>query len=197
MLKNNPNLLNRFYCGRRIHCLVDEATSKFMLTEAQKKYLETIPEDKAARVKAWDPKTKAVAEKIMERIRAADPNVRIYYTGASALKLPGENDLDFSILCPRADFAETLPKLETVLGKPQKIGKENIRWEDIKVEGYPVDVHLSDINSGIFFKEHLPVFELLKRDRKLWEEYKTLKEQADGLPYREYQRRKYEFYNKI
>lgn len=158
--------------------------------------MQTIPEDRVAVAKPWDPRTKVVARRLIKKIKAANSDVEVYYTGASALKLPGENDLDFTILCPKEDFSKHLPKLESMLGKPQKVGKENIRWEGIEIEGFPADIYLTDDSSGAF-KEHLQLFKLLKNNRKLWEEYKIFKEQTSGLPYREYQRRKYELYNKV
>jgi len=55
---------------------------------------------------------------------------------------------------------------------------------------------MTDKNSqGI--KEQKRTFELLKTDSKLLHEYEKLKNDSNGLPLREYMRRKYEFYNRI
>lgn len=167
-----------------------------MLTETQERYLETIPEDKITVIKPWDPRCVAVANQIIKAIKAAEPDLEILYTGASALGVPGVNDLDFSVLCPRDDFEKHLPNLEKVLGKPQKIGKENVRWEGLNFEGYEVDVHMTDPKSPDL-KEHMRLFEILKNDPERLREYTKLKESSNGIPYREYQRRKYEFYNRV
>lgn len=46
-------------------------------------------------------------------------------------------------------------------------------------------------------KGQLKVFEMLKNSPELLKEYEQLKQACGGLPFREYQQRKYEFYNKI
>jgi GrpB-like predicted nucleotidyltransferase (UPF0157 family) len=121
--------------------------------------------------------------------------LEVFHTGAAALKISGKNDLDFSILGVPEDFDSYLPALINVLGEPQKRGWGNVRWE-ITRDGFPVDVHLTNKNSP-GWKEHHKVFELLRDDPRLRGEYQILKEQSNGVSLREYQRRKYEFYNKI
>jgi GrpB-like predicted nucleotidyltransferase (UPF0157 family) len=165
-----------------------------MLDEKQKNYLKTISDDKVVAIKPWDPGTEAIAQELIDRIKSAVPDLEMLHTGAAALKISGQNDLDFSILGKPKDFEKYLPNLIKTLGEPQKKGVENIRWE-ITVKGYPVDVHLTDKDSqGI--KEHKRIFELLRDNPHLLKEYEVLKEESNGLSMREYQQRKYEFYNK-
>ncbi len=166
-----------------------------MLTEKQKNYLQTISESEAVVIKPWDPRIEMIAERLVNDIKSAIPDLEVLYTGAAALKISGQNDLDFSILSGPEDFDKYLPTLIELLGEPKKRGSENVRWEFV-TEGFPVDVHLTDKDSQ-GFKEHRKVFELLRDNPQLLEEYRLLKERADGLSMKEYQRRKYEFYNKI
>ena len=168
---------------------------KFSLDEKQRKYLETISDSVVVIIQPWDPKTELVAKKLMGDIQAAVPDLEVFHTGAAALKISGKNDLDFSILGTPEDFDNYLPALVKVLGEPQKRGRENVRWE-ITRDGFPVDVHLTNKDS-LGWKEHRKVFELLRDNSQLLEEYRILKEQSTGVSLREYQRRKYEFYNKI
>jgi GrpB-like predicted nucleotidyltransferase (UPF0157 family) len=168
---------------------------RFSLDEKQKKYLETISDSEMVVIRPWDPKTELVAKKLMDDMRSAVPDLEVFHTGAAALKISGKNDLDFSILGVPKDFDNYLPALVKVLGEPQKRGKENVRWE-ITRDGFPVDVHLTNKDS-LGWKEHRKVFELLRDGPQLLEEYRILKEQSAGVSLREYQRRKYEFYNKI
>lgn len=167
-----------------------------MLTEAQERFLKTIPEDKIAQVKPWDPRTHEVARKLKAEIKSVAPEVEVLYTGASALGIPGINDIDICILSPRKDFEKHLPNLEKVLGKPQKVGEENIRWVHIEIEGFEVDAHMTDPDNEQL-QGHLRLVEILKDNPRLLKEYTKIKEQASGLLYREYQRRKYEFYNRV
>lgn len=168
-----------------------------MLTEAQEKFLRTISNDKIVVMKPWNPKTREVAQKLIARIKAADIELEILYMGASALGVAGINDIDIAILCPAKDFTRHLPKLEPILGKPSKISQKNVWWEDgLVIEGYLVEVYMTDPNSPAL-QEHFKIFEILKDDDKLRTEYQRIKENANGLLYREYQKRKYEFYNRV
>jgi GrpB-like predicted nucleotidyltransferase (UPF0157 family) len=166
-----------------------------MLDEKEEKYLQTIPESELVAIGPWDPETEIIAKRLMDDIKSAVPALEVMHTGAAALKISGQNDIDFSILSKPEDFDKYLPALVKVLGEPKKKGVENVRWE-INIEGYPVDVHMTD-KSSQGFKRHKRVFELLRDDPRLLKEYERLKEQSAGLSMREYQRRKYEFYNKI
>lgn len=166
-----------------------------MLKEDQKKYLEMIPESSIAVIQAWDPKSTELAEMLIAHIKSAVPGLEVFYSGASALKISGQNDIDFSILSPVQDFEKHLPSLVQVLGEPQKKGKSNIRWDFTK-DGYKIDVHLSDPNTEAI-AEHKKVFKLLQENPELLKEYETLKINSNGLPLREYMTQKYEFYNRI
>jgi GrpB-like predicted nucleotidyltransferase (UPF0157 family) len=166
-----------------------------MLSENQERYLATISDSETVVIQPWNPKTELVAKKLMDDIQSAVPDLEVFHTGAAALKISGKNDLDFSILGVPKDFDNYLPALIKVLGEPQKRGRENVRWE-ITRDGFPVDVHLTNKDS-LGWKEHRKVFELLRDDPRLLEEYRILKERSNGVSLREYQRRKYAFYNKI
>ncbi|MFH1528027.1 MAG: GrpB family protein [Bacteroidota bacterium] len=167
-----------------------------MLTKAQEKYLQTIPKDKIAEIKPWDPLIKMAALKLINCIKSAVPMLEVFYSGASALEISGQNDIDITIKCPLNDFGKYLPDLKIVLGEPDKIGKENIRWEPIYFDGYEAEVYMTDPNSPVL-QEHIKIFELLKNKSALRQEYEQLKKECEGISYREYQKKKYEFYNRI
>src|SRR3989344_1329948 len=99
-----------------------------MLTDAQIKYLQTIPETSIAEVKPWDAKAAQTAKDVIEKIKAILPDLEIFWSGALALGISGQNDIDLSILSSPLDFEKCLPGLISVLGEPQKKGKENIMW---------------------------------------------------------------------
>jgi len=167
-----------------------------MLTEAQRKYLETIPAGKITEIKPWNPQVKAAALRLIEKIKSVVPMLEVFYGGASALEIAGQNDIDITIKCPIKDFEKYLPDLKKVLGEPTKIGRESIRWEPIFIEGYEAEIYMTDPNSPAL-QEQIKVFELLKNNNELRKEYEKIKKDSNSIPYREYQRRKYEFYNKI
>jgi len=68
--------------------------------------------------------------------------------------------------------------------------------EDCVGDDFIVDVHMTDPNSPSL-KEHIRLFELLKNSPELLNEYEILKVKSNGINYREYQRKKYEFYNRV
>lgn len=166
-----------------------------MLTDEQEKYLQTIPEEKSVNVYPWDPNTEIIAEKIMQKAKQAATNLEVLFMGASALKIPGQNDIDIYMLCSSQDFDEHLLKLKEVFGEPIKTSPTSIKWE-MDIEGFSVELYLTDPGTPQMH-EQIRVYELLKDNPRLLEEYKQIKESANGMSMREYQRRKYEFYNRI
>lgn len=165
-----------------------------MLTENQKNYLLTIPESKTVEIYPFDEKIIETANSVIQKINEATPELEVVYIGASALKISGQKDIDINILSEPQYFDKYLPRLTKVLGKPSAIGGV-IEWNFVK-NGYELEVYLTDINSeGL--KEQLRVFNILKDNPNLLKKYEDLKEKLNGDSFREYQRRKYEFYNKI
>ncbi|MDP4000680.1 MAG: hypothetical protein Q8P83_00315 [bacterium] len=166
-----------------------------MLTESQTKYLQTIPADKIVFIKPFDPQAGVYAKKLIADIQAITPEIEVFWSGALALDISGLNDIDLSILVPEKNFKKYLPSLIPILGKPTKESDMNVLWR-IEKEGHHIDAYLSREDSGDI-KMHKKLFEMLKSDSALLDEYRRIKESANGLSFIEYQKRKYEFYNKI
>ena len=166
-----------------------------ILTKSQERYLQTIPETARAQIQPWDPKTAEVAKRLIGEIEKAAPELEVFWSGALALGISGVNDIDLSILSNAPDFEKYLPALVPILGEPQKKSDINILWRT-SIKGHHLDAYLSHKKSGDI-ELHKRIFRLLKQNSKLLKEYKNLKEDANGLPLREYQKRKYEFYNRI
>ena len=165
-----------------------------MLTTEQENYLQTLPDDPIT-VSPWDPNTHKIAGELIAQIKNHFPELEVLYTGASALGIAGKNDIDISVLDKIENFDSHLPKFIEILGQPLKIGRKNIRWE-FKKDGYDIDIYLTDKDSPQI-KEQKKTFELLRDNPSILEEYRKLKENAHGLKRHEYQKRKYEFYNRI
>lgn len=166
-----------------------------MLTDEQKKYLQTIPEDQKVWVEPWSATTSQIAGEIMQKARQAVPNLEILFMGASALKIPGQNDIDIYMISPAQAFERYMPKLKDIFGRPAKVSSTSIKWE-MRVEGYDIELYLTDPSTSQM-QQQIRIYELLRDNSELLEEYRQIKESANGLSMREYQRRKYEFYNKI
>jgi len=165
-----------------------------MLNESQLKYLSILPDDKSVQIGAHDIEAQKVGEKVREEIRKAVPDLEVYFTGATSLGLAGMNDVDISIVSRPEDFDKYLPEIISILGEPLKRSAQNIRWEIVR-GGYPVDVHMTDGNSRGWC-DHKKIYELLRDNSDIAKEYEKMKLSCDGLSVKEYQKRKYEFYNR-
>lgn len=165
-----------------------------MLTEEEKNYLEKIPANKMVSVHPYDPKTPEIVKEFINKIRSADPTLKVLHLGAAALGISGQGDIDISILCPKESFDDNLEKLKQVLGEPVS-GISLISWQ-FDSGGHKVEIYLADPNEPSTARQ-IKVYEILNQDPKLLKEYEQLKELAATKPYREYQRQKYEFYNRI
>ncbi len=164
-----------------------------MLNDAQKRYLEMLSDTKVIYTKPYSPEAARVAQGLLKELQTAVPDLEVFWSGALALGISGKNDIDFSVVSRAEDYDKYLPALIGVLGEPQKRGRENVRWE-IAREGHSVDVHLADERSPAL-AEHKRTHELLKNNPELLRKYEEIKQNASGLCEREYQRKKYEFYN--
>jgi len=165
-----------------------------MLTPNQEKYMLTIPEDKVIEIKPFDPKVNDAAQNIISKIKKSIPEAEILFMGASALGIAGQNDIDMTVLA-NGKFEEFSDSLEDLFGNPVKSNQNLIKWE-FEENSFEVELYLNDIISPVL-QEQIDTFNLLKNSPELLKEYEKIKMEADGLPFREYMRRKYEFFNKI
>ncbi len=166
-----------------------------MLTPNQIKYLSKLPDGQTMTVVPWDPHGLEIAQEVINEIKSALPNNEVIFIGSLPLKIAGQKDIDLSVLSPAKDFLLYQPKLEEKFGNPDKLGKTSIGWH-FQRAGWDVGIYLTDpISSQV--QEQLDVFNLLKNNPTLLKEYEQIKLEAKDKPYKEYQKRKYEFYNKI
>lgn len=142
----------------------------------------------------WTPKTFEIAREIIQKINSATPELEVLFMGAAALQLPGKNDIDLDILCKTADITHYTKLLVPILGKPKSTG-ELTAWNFTEA-GFEIDCMLSDPATS-----HVPmqkkIFDLLKTNQILRDEYEQLKRSCDGLPYEEYDKQKNAFFASI
>src|SRR3989344_6773236 len=165
------------------------------LTEGQKKFLENLPLHKNVLVKPWNHKGIDIASKIIDEIKGIAPNLEIMLFGSIPLKIAGQDDIDISVFCVKSQQAKHLSNFRKLFGEPIRMGKSSIAWEFQK-DRFNVSVWLTDPNAETT-KAQVKIFTLLKENPKLLREYENIKVKAKNLSYREYQRKKYQFYNKI
>ncbi len=164
-----------------------------MITKGEEDFLKNIPISKKTSVNPFDPKSKLIAEQIISKLNNVFPELKVLHMGASALGISGQNDIDIYILCEEKDFDKYFSGLEKIFGK--RDDKNVIQWS-FKKDGFDIELYLTDPNSPSMQRQ-IKVFEILKPNKELLKEYEKLKESMNGKSFREYQRKKYEFYNKI
>jgi len=165
-----------------------------MLTKEEKDYLEKIPADKKVVIYPYDSKTIKIADEFIQKIKSIDSKLKVVHLGASSLKISGQGDIDLSVLCPKNQFSIIKEKLSKVFGQNIE-GNSIIEW-NFEKDGHEISIYLADPTNSSTSRQ-LKIQEILKNNHNLLKEYQQLKEKSAPLGYREYQRKKYEFYNKI
>lgn len=166
-----------------------------MLTQKQKDYLETIPDNKVAHILPFDPETQKTAHKIISEIGSVT-SLKVDYFGASKLGIAGENDIDLNIFIDDTAFKIASATMIKVLGEPSRYLEEKwIRWDFVR-NGFPVQISLLS-NTSSFAERSKIIQKTFENNKELLKEYELMKLQANGLPYKEYVKRKFEFFNKI
>ena len=115
--------------------------------------------------------------------------------GASALGISGQNDIDIYAFSDSGEFAEFLPGLIKLFGKPLHKRETFVEWK-YKKNGFDTEFYLTEKDSETM-KKQIGVFETLKKSKSLLKQYDKLKSSMDGRSFREYQKKKYEFYHRI
>ena len=166
-----------------------------MLTEGEAKYLETVPDDQMVEVKPFDPRGLEVAEKIIAEIKELEPDLDIKLIGSLPLRIAGQEDIDISAYCIKSEQPKHVESFKKLFGEPTRQTGNSIAW-DFERDGFSASVWLTDPTVETT-KVQLEVFNILKSNPELLKEYERIKIEAKDLPYKEYQRRKYEFYHRI
>ncbi len=166
-----------------------------MLTKPQENYLLTTPEGKVVHINPYSADLQKIADEIIAEVKSISENIDIRLMGATGLQISGQGDLDMYMLHPAKDFHLYLPQLIELFGEPAHIHEDNVEWM-FEREGIEVELYLADPSTSSM-AEQIRVFELLKDNDDLRDEYEKLKSDANGKPFSDYQVAKDEFYNKI
>lgn len=166
-----------------------------MITKAEKDYLQTIDPKKKVSIFPFDPKGETLGKEIVKQINSHFPKLEVLFMGSVALGISGQKDIDIYALAERSDFEKYIPVFEKLFGKVDKKGncvkKSFIEWKFNK-DGYEVEIYLTELPG-----RQIKVYEILKSNKKLLKEYEDLKLIYDGKSYKDYQKAKYGFYNRI
>ena len=166
-----------------------------MLTKDEIAYLETLPTDKIVHIHPYVPRLRELAEVLIAQVHEVHPEIEARFSGAAALGISGQNDLDLDFMASPQDFSTYLPTFITLFGAPRE-QKETVAVWTFYREDIEIDMWLSnpaDTSSIIQWQLHC----LLRDNPNLCVEYEKLKQQFDGKKYKDYQRAKYEFYHQV
>ena len=165
-----------------------------MIKESQEKYLSSLPDCKIVVIKPFDPKVQEVARGIINQLKTVSPGLIIHFGGAAALGIAGQNDIDINILTTPEEYDKYLPMVEKLFGEPKRKGT-SIKWEFAR-DGFDVELYLSDKNSPNV-QGQIRIFEILSQNKELRDQYEQVKMPYGPIDFKEYMRKKYEFFNKI
>ncbi len=164
-----------------------------MILESQEKYLASRP-DKIITTRPFDPKARETGQAIVDELKIKLPGLKIYFWGAAALGIAGQNDIDIDIFSRPDEYNLYRPIIESIFGQPVRVSS-SVRWE-FKRNGFDVELFLTDKDSP-FVLEQLKVFEILSANKELRDEYERLKMPFGEHDFKPYMRKKYEFFNRI
>ncbi|HUC31425.1 MAG TPA: GrpB family protein [Candidatus Paceibacterota bacterium] len=165
-----------------------------MIKESQEKYLSTLPDGKMTVVAPFNPKSQEVAKGIVDELKKIMPELMIHFGGATALGIAGQNDIDINILATPEEYDKYTPIIEKIFGEPKTRGA-SVKWEFTR-SGFEVELYLTDKNSPNL-QSQLRIFQILSQDKGLRDEYERVKLPYGSIDFKEYMRKKYEFFNKI
>jgi len=170
-----------------------------MIKESQEKYLESLPEGKSIEVKPFDPRVQEVAEKIVAEVKEVLPDLPMRFGGAAALGIAGQNDIDILMLSTPTEFERYFSALEKLFGSPSRIGtspkNKSVKWEFVR-DDFPVELYMVFEGSPAA-EEQIKTFERLSQNKELRDAYEQTKLPYGPIDFKEYMRKKYEFFNKI
>ena len=170
-----------------------------MIKESQEKYLASLPDGKVIEVKPYDPRVQKVADEIINQITEVLPDSDLHFGGAAALGIAGQNDIDISILYDPLEFDRHFSYLEKLFGHPSRIGtspkNKSVKWE-FQRDDFDVELYIT-LKGSPASQEQIKVFGLLSQNKALRDEYEQIKLPYGPIDFKEYMRKKYEFFNKI
>lgn len=170
-----------------------------MITESEEKYLASLPDGKKVEIKPFDPHALKVANEIVVQIKEPLPNSNLHFGGSVALGIAGQNDIDISIQYDLEQYDQYFSILEKLFGFPSRIGtspkNKSVKWE-FKREGFDIEIYMA-LRGSPALQNQIKVFGLLSQNKALRDEYEQIKLPYGVIDFKEYTRRKYEFFNKI
>lgn len=166
-----------------------------MLTPEQAKWIESLS-DRIVKIVPYDPRTEELFARVRDKIVGAlGADVAVEHGGASSLGISGQDEIDVSVVATKEQFAQYIPRLETIFGPVRSLYPDRARFE-VREDGKKIDLKIVDALHPNYVQSKQ--FENYLRAHPVdLARYRDLKEAADGVTTKEYYRRKTEFINEI
>lgn len=167
-----------------------------MLTEQQIDWLNKLSDTDKVKIVPYNPKITQIFKKQQAELQSIlGLDAVVLHQGASAWGISGKGDVDIFIPVGSNNFGIYFEKMKLTLGEPGSRDNERIRWnrqvEDIKVEIFLVN---QDMDS---YRDNITFWDYIETHPDVLEEYRKIKEEAEGTSTREYYTRKVNFINSI
>ena len=159
-----------------------------MLTKDEEDFLNKIPADKKVHIYPFNSKVTEVAENLIRSINNVSTDLEVKHMGASALGISSQNDIDIYAFSDPKDFDKFLPGLVKLFGEPLHRHETFCEWKFNK-DNFDIEFCLTAKDSETMLRQ-IKVFEILKNDAGLRNEYENLKAGMNGKPFSEYQEKK-------
>jgi GrpB-like predicted nucleotidyltransferase (UPF0157 family) len=180
---------------RNILRLIKRDILLFFQTPKNYIYSLLVTEHEPVKLYAYDSQSAVIAKDLQMKIRQNVKGVHVEFVGSAALKLPGYKDIDLFIPTTQDKLHEIDSKLVDLFGKPTKRRKYFSEW-NIRKKNFMVELMLINKSDKAYVEQKI-VYDILRKNKMLLKEYKTLKLNAQGILKNEYQKRRLEFYNRI
>lgn len=167
-----------------------------MIKESQEKYLDSLQDGKIVEIMPFDPRARKIGNEVVSMLNSALPDLLVQFGGAAAFEIVGQNDVDILLLSTPAEHERYRRVIEELFGPPSRIGVSgSVKWE-FKREGFDVEIYMADKGSSAA-REQIRTFELLSQSKELRDAYEQVKLPLGPIDFKEYMRKKYEFFNTI
>ncbi len=168
-----------------------------MITPDQEKWLQHLSNDHPTKIIPYNPIVKQAFQQVKSQIQSVlGPTTDVQHRGASSMGISGKGDLDVYIPTPPELFNQQLEKLTNHFGQPgSHYPLQRARW-NIEVMRIESEIFLSN-NQDKNWLDSVAFETYLKTHPDALDQYRLLKEQAQGLGTQDYYRQKTAFINHI
>ncbi len=168
-----------------------------MITPEQQKWIDHLSDTKTIVVVPFDPTCEEKYQKVKDDIQNLfGKDQSVVHSGASALKISGQDEIDIYVPVPLAFFDASIERMKLLYGEPHSLYPEKRAHFLTEIGGKHIDVFvINEDDDG--WKDSVEFHKRLLSHPSDLERYRILKENSAGLSVREYYRRKTEFINEI